>query len=206
MRTTQLSLKLPQHGGKRRGAGRKPKGKKPLVSHRARPRFDKATPVHVTLRVRRHVWNLRSRRCFGAIAACFEAALGRSGLRLIEFSILGNHIHLVVEADSHEALSRGMQGLNVRIAKALNRLMQTRGSVLEDHYHARLLVTPTQLVNAIAYVLGNAAHHYGGGAANDPFSSITCDRGRLLAKPESWLLRSGWCRAKRRIAGWPIAA
>jgi putative transposase len=98
-----------------------------------------------------------------------------------------------------------MQGLNVRLAKALNRLMQTRGSVLEDHYHAHLLLTPTQLVNAIAYVLGNAAHHYGGEAADDPFSSATCDRRRLLARPESWLLRIGWRRAKRRIAGWPLA-
>jgi len=197
-------LKLPQHGGKRRGAGRKPNGKKPLVSHRARPRFDKATPVHVTMRVRGHVWNLRSRRCFGAIASCFEAALGRFGLRLIEFSVLGNHIHLVVEADSHEALSRGMQGLNVRIAKALNRVMGTRGSVLGDHFHAGLLVTPTQLVNAIAYVLGNAAHHYGSDAGNDPFSSATCDRTRLLGRSESWLLRVGWRRAKRQLVNWPL--
>jgi putative transposase len=205
MRTpAQLSLNLPQRGGKRRGAGRKPKGTKRLVPHRPRPRFDKATPVHVTLRVRRHVWNLRSRRCYSAIASCFEAAVGRFGLRLIEFSILGNHIHLVVEADSHEALSRGMQALNVRIAKALNKLMRIRGRVLEDHYHSRLVLTPTQLVNAIAYVLGNATRHFGGNAAPDPFSSATCDRMRLLAQPKSWLVRVGWRRAKRRLAGWPL--
>jgi putative transposase len=54
-----------------------------------------------------------------------------------------------------------MQGLSVRIAKAMNRLMGTRGAVLGDHYHAHLLETPTKLVNAIAYVLGNAARHYG---------------------------------------------
>jgi putative transposase len=199
----QLSLKLPQHGGKRTGAGRKPKGKKALLSHRTRPRFDKATPVHVTIRVRRHVWNLRSRRCFGVIAGCFQAALGRFGLRLIEFSVLGNHIHMIVEADSHEALSRGMQGLNVRIAKALNGLMRTRGSVFEDHYHAALLLTPTRLVNAIAYVLGNAAHHYRGNAEVDPFCSLSCDREALLIHPESWLLRVGWRRAKRRLTVWP---
>jgi REP-associated tyrosine transposase len=121
--------------------------------------------------------------------------------------VLGNHIHLVVEADSHEALSRGMQGLNVPHREGLEPpVMKTRGSVLGDHYHARLLVTPTELVNAIAYVFGNAAHHYGGDGADDPFSSAACDRARLLARPESWLLRVGWRRAKRRIAGWPIAA
>ena len=148
------------------------------------------------MRVDRHVWNLRSRRCFG-FAACFETSLGRFGLRLIEFSVLGNHLHLIVEADDTESLSRGMQGLGVRIAKALNRVMGARGRVFADHYHARLLRTPTELVNAIAYVLGNSAHHYGGESGGDPFSSANCDRELLLGKPRSWLLRVGWRRAAR---------
>ena len=197
-RSNQLELPLPRRGGKRRGAGRRPKGPRTLVAHKSRPRFEKPTPVHVTVRVARHVWNLRSRRCFNAIAACFEVSCGRFGLRLIEFSILGNHLHLLMEADSSEALSRGMQGLNVRIAKALNRLMNARGRVLADHYHAQLLATPTQLVSAIAYVLGNSRHHYGGPAERDPFSSLACERARLLCVPVSWLLRTGWRRARRR--------
>ncbi|HZX94053.1 MAG TPA: hypothetical protein VFE90_06025, partial [Myxococcales bacterium] len=64
-----------------------------------------------------HVWNLRSRRCFKVLEACVAAALGRSGLRVIDFTVLGNHLHLLVEADSSRALSRGMQGLCIRIAK-----------------------------------------------------------------------------------------
>src|SRR3984893_13111971 len=199
---TQLSLSLPFHGGRRRGAGRKPQGPRSLVSHRARPRFEKPTPVLVTMRVDRHVWNLRSRRCFRAITACFETSLGRFGLRLIEFSVLGNHLHLIVEADDSESLSRGMQGLSVRIAKALNRLMGARGRVFEDHYHARLLRTPTELVNGIAYVLGNSAHPYGGGARGAPFSSANCDRELLLGKARSWLLRVGWRRAARTTPEW----
>jgi len=149
------------------------------------------------MRVDRHVWNLRSRRCFSSIAACFETSLGRFGMRLIEFSVLGNHLHLIVEADDTESLSRGMQGLGVRIAKALNRVMGARGRVFADHYHARVLRTPTELVNAIAYVLGNSAHHYGGESGGDPFSSANCDRELLLGKPRSWLLRVGWRRAAR---------
>src|SRR5438552_8044085 len=56
-------------GGKRKGAGR-PRGER--VSHHQRPRFAKQTPAHVTLRVRRHVWNLRSRRAYRRIAECLE--------------------------------------------------------------------------------------------------------------------------------------
>ena len=148
----------------------------------------------VTLRVAGHVWNLRSSRCYRSIRSSFLGARGKFGLRLIEFSVLGNHLHLVVEADSNHALAQGMQGLNIRIAKALNRVMRRRGRVFADHYHSRLLRTPAELVNALGYVLGNAAHHYGA-PMEDPYSSL---RARdLLAPPTGWLLRSGWHRAKR---------
>jgi hypothetical protein len=57
------------------------------------------------------------------------------------------------------------------------------------------LRSPTELVRAIAYVLGNAACHFGA-AGRDPFSSAAlADRDEVLAKPVSWLLRSGWKRA-----------
>src|SRR5438270_2358963 len=125
----QLAFGLPERGGKRRGAGRKPRGGRAGVSHKARRKFDKAAAVHVTLRVEVHVWNLRSRRCFRVIETCFGDALGRFGLRIVEFTVLGNHLHLIVEADSDSALTRGMQGLCIRIAKALNRLMNGSGSV-----------------------------------------------------------------------------
>ena len=191
----QLPLPLPRRGGKRRGAGRKRKGPRALVSHRARSRFDKPTPVHVTLRVREEVWNLRSGRAFRRIRACFEKSCGRFGSRLVEFSVQGNHLHLIVEADSNQSLSRALQGLCIRIARALNAMMKRAGAVFADHYHSRLLRTPTELVKAIRYVLGNAAHHFGG-AARDPFSSAGLpDREGVLAKPLGWLLRAGWKRA-----------
>ncbi|HEY6824372.1 MAG TPA: transposase [Steroidobacteraceae bacterium] len=156
--------------------------------------------MHVTLRVALRVWNLRSRRCFRVIEMSLEEARGRFGLRIIEFSVLGNHLHLVVEADNNDALSRGMQGLNIRIARALNGVMRTNGSVFADQYHPRLLRTPTELVNAIAYVLGNAEHHYGS-RGPDRYSSTACNRRRLLSHPRTWLLRMGWRRA-RRVPQW----
>ena len=93
------------------------------ASHHARPRFDKPTAVHVTVRMRWNVWNLRSRRCHSRISGCLEEALGRFGLRVIEYSVLGNHIHLIVEADDAASLARGMHGLAIRIAKSLNATM-----------------------------------------------------------------------------------
>ena len=150
-------------------------------------------PTHVTLRVREHVWNLRSRRSFRRILGCFEKSCGRFGARLIEFSVQGNHLHLIVEADDDAALSRAMQGLCIRLAKALNAMMDRAGAVFADHYHSRLLRTPTELVNAIRYVLGNFARHFGG-AGRDPFSSsglAGADLEFVVAAPVGWLLRVG---------------
>ena len=198
-RSRQLELRPRTWGGRRDGAGRKPlpEGRR-RVSHLARERFEKPTPVHVTLRVAPHVWNLRSARSFRRILRAFAAHRRRHPMRLIEFSVQGNHLHLILEADSNQDLSRGMQGLTIRIARALNAMMRRAGSVFADHYHSRLLRTPTELARAIAYVMTNAAHHFGGRAA-DPFASGALSlelRVQALDAPATWLLRIGWRRAK----------
>jgi putative transposase len=102
--------------------------------------------------------------------------------------VLGNHLHLIVEADDSRSLSRGMQGLCIRIAKALNKMMSRSGRVFADHFHSRLLRSPAELTRAIAYVLGNALHHFGKGAI-DAFSSVAPHGESMLAHPRSWLLR-----------------
>ena len=196
----QLSLELPPTwGGKRKNAGRRPKGDRAGVSHLARPRLRRRMPVHVTLRVQREVYNLRSRRCFKRLEAAFFAGGNKFGLRLNQFSVQGNHIHLIVEADDHRALSLGMLGMEVRMARSLNRLMQRRGKVFSDRYHARVLKTPSEVRRAINYVLGNFLKHQRergnsiSPAYCDPYSSayIAADgTGPPTLPARTWLLRS----------------
>jgi len=143
-------------------------------------------------------------RRFARLRECFRAARGRLGLRLVEFSVLSNHLHLIVEADDSRALSSGMQGLAIRVAKALNALLGRSGRVFADHYHSRLLKTPTELTRAIRYVVENANHHYGDRGA-DFFSSRGHGAAAELAAPIGWLLRVGWRRARPRDRIEPIA-
>jgi REP element-mobilizing transposase RayT len=148
--------------------------------------------VHVTLRVKPHVWNLRSRRSWRRIRRAFEKARGKFGARLIEYSVQGNHLHLIIETDDNDALSRAMQGLAIRIAKALNAMMECAGRVFDDHYFSRLLRSPTELTRAISYVLRNHGHHFASEGGPDQFSSAVlspAERVELLSRPLSWLLR-----------------
>ncbi len=194
----QLPLRLRERGGARKGAGR-PRG--PRVSHHARPGFRKL-PVHTTLRVRPDVRTLRRREMFGAVGGAIGAGCLRERFRVVHFTVLGNHLQLIVEAEDEVALARGMQGLGVRIARAVNRALARRGSVFADHYHAHLLRSPTEVAHAIAYVLGNYLHHFPDVPvemdSRDPWSSDV--RFDLVAQPPLWLLRVGWQRARRRRA------
>ncbi len=115
--------------------------------------------MQVTWRVLPQVWNLRSRRSFRSIAAAFAAACGRDGFRVVHFSIQGNHLHLIVEAADAVRLSRGLQGLAIRIARGMNRLMGSRGKVFADRFHEHVLRSPTEVATAVAYVLGNSWIH-----------------------------------------------
>jgi REP element-mobilizing transposase RayT len=211
--TRQLRLKLPKprtHGGERKGAGRRPKGERAGVSHHGRDEVTKETPVHVTLRVLPHVWNLRSGRSLTAIASALEGMKGWREFRVVHFSLQGEHLHLLVEADDNRALSEGMQGLTVRIAKALNRMMGRHGTVFADRYHAHVLRTPTEVRNALAYVLLNHRSHMlrigarTDAAPLDRFTSAASFDGwsdgpgpqppTVTSPPQSWLLRAGWRR------------
>jgi len=166
--------------------------------------------VHVTVRVRAHVWNLRSRRSLRVFEEALSGVLARPGFRVVHFSLQGDHVHLILEADGARALARGVQALSIRVAKGLNRMMKRAGPVFEDRYHAHVLRTPREVRNALAYVLLNHRSHLaraGERAAGgiDPFSSGAgfdgwtvnlADAGgkKFTAPPRSWLLRVGWRR------------
>src|SRR5678815_839051 len=138
-RRKMVQLELPERrwGGRRKGAGRpKVKG---VVLHRRRPKFPGRFPLHITLRIRREVGSLRSERRFAQIKTAFRHGCDQFGMRLVEFSVQSNHIHLIVEAENREALSRGMQALAIRLARAVNRASGRVGTVFADRYFARIL-------------------------------------------------------------------
>ncbi len=166
------------------------------MSHDARPVLKSYQPVHVTTRMCERVCHLRTAQCLKVLRQAFVEANDRCGFKLVHYSIQGNHLHLIVEADSARELTRGMQGLSIRIARALNRLMRRKGKVFADRYHSVVLQTPTQAAHALHYVLHNRQHHAPGRYApswRDPFASSAAP----LVEPRTWLLDRGPLRAKR---------
>jgi REP-associated tyrosine transposase len=206
MKNAQQELPFRSWGGARKGAGRKRQAGRANVPHRRRETFRKGA-LHVTLRIRREVWNLRTHRCFRELQRAFAAGCQQFGFRLVHFSVQGNHIHMIVEAPDAEALARAMKGLEVRMAKALNKVMDRRGAVFVDRYHAHLLTSPREAANAVRYVLENWIVHAMRNAdptpsGVDPYcSAAPHHRGPpLVAEPRWWMLCVGIQRHKQRLA------
>ena len=119
-------------GGVRKGAGPKPRGDRPCVSHRTRDGLERRLPAQVTLRVKQGLPSLRGLKEFAVLRGAMVAGCKREGFRLVHFSVQSNHLHLIVEGDCRTSLSRGLQGLAVRMARSLNRLWKRFGRVFAD--------------------------------------------------------------------------
>ncbi len=113
----------------------------------------------MTLKVEDGLWSLRGCKVYRAIHGALCGGNVREGFRLVQYSVQNNHFHLIPEAQSTVALARGMQGLEIRLARALNRVMRRTGRVFADRYRSRLLTDPLDARNTLRYVLNNARRH-----------------------------------------------
>lgn len=208
----QLTLAFPNTwGGKRAGAGRKPRKGRSSVPHRARVAHRARHPVHATLRAREGLPPFREQALFGAIREAIRQA-SRSpvvgeAFRVVHFSVQRDHLHLIVEAHDGSVLSRGMKGLAIRVARAVNRVLRQHGQVIGERFHAHELRTPREVRNALVYVLMNFRKHrrdvdadvvdgYSSAAWFDGFREAIGppDDPRPVVAARTWLASTGWRR------------
>ena len=129
---------------------------------------------HVVLRICRGLPWLRTPKTYRVLERALRAGKEKKGFALVQYSVQGDHLHLLVEAESKKELARAMQGLMIRIAKRLNRFWRRRGgSVFADRYFARAVEGAYAIKRALAYVLNNARKHgvWSSPSQPDPFSS-----------------------------------
>jgi REP element-mobilizing transposase RayT len=188
------------------------------VPHRPRPALSARHPVHITLRVRAEAAGLRRGQVFRVLRRAFRAGCDRGGFRLCQFTVQSNHLHLVCEASEGAALRRGVAGLEVRIARGINRTLDRCGRVFADRYHLHVLKTPAEVRACLVYVLQNRRRHSAAMLAAewfDPCSSAPWFDGwqaplptdepwmrAVLREPpcvapaHTWLLQTGWRRRR----------
>ena len=172
----QLKLNIYQGswGGRRPGSGRKRIHSKG-VAHRAREKVTHRTPLHINFKFKTHIKNKQSLKLLKKAIMNARA----HGLRIIHFSLQSNHIHLLIESESNDILTKGMRSLTVTFAKGLK-----AGKVQLERYHLHVLKTIREARNAALYVLFNQQKHERGTYSKvDEYSSIlSMERGREIIR------------------------
>jgi REP element-mobilizing transposase RayT len=161
--------RVTRWGGKRRGAGRKPKnGHRAGPPHGRRKSFRASQPLHISFKVVERVGELRKMDLYAALRKATLTTAKREDMRIVHVSIQNSHVHLLVEAEGKTALALGMQGFKISAAKWINRALWERGGsrgplckgqVFEDGYYLEVIESPRQARNALAYVLNNWRRH-----------------------------------------------
>ena len=120
-RKRHVQQELFRRGGKRKGAGRKPKGARAGSTHRKRPDVRPYQALHITLRVVQEVGSLRRRLMYRALREATIVVAVRERIRIVHISLQRTHVHLLVEAEDAERLARGMQGFQISAARNIDR-------------------------------------------------------------------------------------
>jgi putative transposase len=154
----------------------------------------------VTLRAGAQVGSLREPSAFRALHGAL--ALSTGAVRVLHFSVQHDHVHLLVESDAPSRFARAVQGLAIRAARAVNRVLGRADAVWSDRYHARALKTPREVRHALVYVLQNWRKHGHRERGFDPCSSAKRFEGwkgfaaveKAVTRARTWLARWGWRR------------
>ena len=200
-RKRHVQQELFRRGGKRRGAGRKPKGARAGERHGPRPELKPYHALHVVMRVVPAVGSLRRRKLYKAMRDATITAALRERFRIVHISLQRTHVHMLVEADHKAALARGMQGFQISAARHINTALgdgarRRRGKVFADRYHLEVITSPTRARHAIGYVLSNWRKH-GEDRAGMPST--------WLVDPfSSGILFPDWKEMQNRDWMWPI--
>ena len=166
--------------------------------------------------------SLRKGEALEVVLAAIKRVNQGGLIRIVEFSIQSNHVHLIVEAANSADLSRGMASLNTGLGMRLNRIwnrtaQKNLGSVFKERFHMVVVGSPTQMRHLLNYVLRNDVHHGLGLGKLDPCSSAPsfggwCElqdadaRGRTAKAAKAcvsvearvWLLKKGWWKVSGR--------
>lgn len=148
-------------------------------ARKKRKTFSAAHPLHITLRLRDGLPNLRSRKGAAIVKHAMQGVQGKD-LRILHFAILSNHIHLLCEGDNSQALYRAMKSFCSRMGlhnrawaqkNVIQNLDKKGYGIFRGRYDVKVLKSPRQVKNALRYVLLNPSKHFSKNPYIDQFTS-----------------------------------
>jgi len=105
-----------------------------MVSHARRAKIRPGSRVEIRWQLDPGI-DLKGART--ALASAMKEGSESTGFKVAKASLRGRVAEFRVTARDSERLARGMQGLAIRFARALNRMVGRRGRVFVDRYEVK---------------------------------------------------------------------
>ena len=116
------------------------------------PRFTYAGALHhTTLRCNNREF-LFDEASFALFQDVLQAARGKFALRLYNYCLMTNHVHLLFEVGADDTLSKAMHWIANTFSRRFNRGRGRNGHLWEGRFRSTIVEAPSYLVRCMAYV------------------------------------------------------
>jgi len=165
----QRTVYNPRAGGRPRVLTSKERTSR--IYHQSRPTLPKDRPLHVTVKFNKNeIGSLRNKIFYREIRKSMQRLRAKS-VRLIEFSVQKDHIHLLLESGNKVILGKAMRALSISLSKRFSLLLKRNIKALKHRYHLHILNTLKELKNARQYILNNSNKHNSATDSDDLYFS-----------------------------------
>jgi len=166
--------------------------------------------VHVVARCNNREFYINAPEDFKQVLSTLGEMLRTYGVSLNAYTVMSNHVHLLLQAPQADALGRPMRWFMTESAKAFHRARHRRGHFWERRYFACLVEEDTYALAALRYLDRNPVR---AGLVEDPSlypwsSCAAYARGRtdpLISLHPSYLALSDSAEERERLY-WELLA
>lgn len=147
---------------------------------RAKRYFDSGLIWHITHRCHKKEFLLKFARDRKRYLAWLHQAKKRYGLKVLNYMVTSNHIHLLVlnwTKNPYQVIPRSIQLIAGRTAQDYNRRKNRKGAYWEDRYHATVIDIDEHLEQCMTYIDMNMVR---AGVIHHPHQWIYCGYFELL--------------------------
>ena len=121
--------------------------------------------IHVVARCNNREFYFTTANDFELLLAHLRELVRTYAVRVYAYTLMSNHVHLLMQAPTHEALGRPLRWLMTETARAFHKARGRRGHFWERRYRSCLVEADTYALAALRYLDRNAVR---AGLVTDP--------------------------------------
>jgi putative transposase len=118
-------------------------------------KIEQGARYHIIARVNRREFILNSKEMKDLFLDVLRCAKGRYDFAVINFCIMGNHVHMIIKPGEKEELSKIMQWILSVFAGAYNRRHKLMGHVWYDRFKSFILANLRRFLETFVYIAEN---------------------------------------------------